>query len=323
MFFKKNENKLIKELEQEIELLTNTKDVYQLAFEKLEIANEELQKEVYALKLKEAGYKERLKYASDKEVEAIEMANESAEESLLRQEAYDRLGKKFEEVCQKLSVEEEQNKRWEQEMGRLQEEYNGLKREYRKLQEAIPRKPQPTATIKVDTKDIQEMLENYLKEIKEEYSPRLKEEYDALKNEYREHQKAIPSKPQLTATIKVDTKEIQEMLENALQEIKEEYSPRLKEEPEYTYWIKSEGSSEKHFVSDSPYQLLRKANVFYMPYKAGILTLSESLIEMVTRKKPKDVIIETYSETPVEFHSTRFAKTVKITLCRELVKGGW
>ena len=269
MLFKKDENKLIKELKQEIELLTGRKAVYQLALDRLEMANEELQREVDVLKLKEAGFKKRLKVASEKEVEAIEMANESAEESLLRQEAYDRLGKKFKEVCQKLTVEEEQNKRWEQEMGRLQEEYNGLKREYRELQ------------------------------------------------------KAIPSKPQLTATIKVDTKEIQEMLENALQEIKEEYSPRLKEEPEYTYWIKSEGSSEKHFVSDSPYQLLRKANVFYMPYKAGILTLSESLIEMVTRKKPKDVIIETYSETPVEFHSTRFAKTVKITLCRELVKGGW
>lgn len=267
MLFKNDENKLIKELKQEIELLTGRKAVYQLALDRLEMANEELQREVDVLKLKEAGFKERLKVASEKEVEAIEMANESAEESLLRQEAYDRLSKKFKEVCQKLSVEEEQNKRWEQEMGRLQEDYNGLKREYRELQ------------------------------------------------------KAIPSKPQLTATIKVDTKEIQEMLENALQEIKEEYSPRLKEEPEYTYWIKSEGSSEKHFVSDSPYQLLRKANVFYMPYKAGILTLSESLIEMVTRKKPKDVIIETYSETPVEFHSTRFHKTVKITLCRELVKG--
>lgn len=267
MLFKKDENKLIKELKQEIELLTGRKAVYQLALDRLEMANEELQKEVDFLKIREAGFEERLKVASEKEVEAIEMANESAEESLLRQEAYNRLGKKFEEVCQKLTVEEEQNKRWEQEMGRLQEEYNGLKRKYRELQ------------------------------------------------------KAIPSKPQLTATIKVDTKEIQEMLDKALQEIKEEYSPRLKEEPEYTYWIKSEGSSEKHFVSDSPQQLLRKANVFYMPYKEGILTLSESLIEMVTRKKPKDVIIETCSETPVEFHSTYFDRKVKITLCRELAKG--
>ncbi|QBZ69205.1 hypothetical protein [Enterococcus phage vB_EfaS_Ef2.2] len=267
MLFKKDENKLIKELREEIDELIYGKEVNNVINYQLERRVEELQKEVDFLKLREAGFRERLKVASDKEVEAIEMANESAEESLLRQEAYDRLGNKFKEVCQKLTVEEEQNKRWEQEMGRLQEEYNGLKREYRELQ------------------------------------------------------KAIPSKPQLTATIKVDTKEIQEMLENALQEIKEGYSPRLKEEPEYTYWIKSEGSSEKHFVSDSPYQLLRKANVFYMPYKAGILTLSESLIEMVTRKKPKDVIIETCSETPVEFHSTRFHKTVKITLCRELVKG--
>ncbi|UQT01106.1 hypothetical protein LMOIWNZ_00081 [Enterococcus phage vB_OCPT_CCS3] len=274
MLFKKDENKLIQELREEIEELKseNGELIYgrhvdaeskKLLYKSIE----ELQREVDVLKLREAGFRERLKVASDKEVEAIEMANESAEESLLRQEAYVRLGKKFEEVCQKLTVEEEQNKRLEQEMGRLQKEYDGLKREYRELQ------------------------------------------------------KAIPSKPQLTATIKVDTKEIQEMLENALQEIKEEYSPHLKEEPEYTYWIKSEGSSEKHFVSDSPYQLLRKANVFYMPYKAGILTLSESLIEMVTRKKPKDVIIETYSETPVEFYSTRFNETVKITLCRELVKG--
>ncbi|UQT01563.1 hypothetical protein KMDAMLD_00092 [Enterococcus phage vB_OCPT_PG11] len=267
MLFKKDENKLIKELREEIDELIYGKEVNNVINYQLERRVEELQKEVDFLKLREAGFEERLKVASEKEVEAIEMANESAEESLLRQEAYDRLGNKFKEVCQKLTVEEEQNKRWEQEMRRLQEEY------------------------------------------------------DALKREYREFKEAIPSKPQLTATIKVDTKEIQEMLENTLQEIKEEYSPRLKEEPEYTYWIKSEGSSEKHFVSDSPYQLLRKANVFYMPYKAGILTLSESLIEMVTRKKPKDVIIETYSETPVEFHSTRFHKTVKITLCRELVKG--
>lgn len=98
--------------------------------------------------------------------------------------------------------------------------------------------------------------------------------------------------------------------------------PRLKEEPEYIYWIEEEeGDYGRHFESDSPQQLLRKVNVFYIPNKASILTLSESLIEMVTRKKPQDVIIETYSETPVEFHSTRFAKTVKITLCRKLAKG--
>ncbi|UQT00850.1 hypothetical protein [Enterococcus phage vB_OCPT_SDS2] len=267
MFFKKNENKLIKELEQEIELLTSREAVYQLSLGRLEIANEELQKEVDALKLKEAGYKERLKYASDKEVEAIEMANESAEERLLRQEDYVRLGKKFEEVCQKLSVEEEQNKRWEQEMGRLQEDYNGLKREYRELQEAIP------------------------------------------------------SKPQLTASIKVDTKEIHEMLDKALQEIKEEYSPRLKEEPEYIYWIEEEGDYGRHFESDSPQQLLRKVNVFYSPSDAGILTISEGLLEMITRKKHKDIIIETCSETPVEFYSKGFDKIVQIKLCRKLAKG--
>lgn len=267
MLFKKDENKLIKELREEIGELVYGKEVNNVINYQLERRVEKLQREVDVLKLKEAGFRERLKVASDKEVEAIEMANESAEESLLRQEAYDRLGKKFKEVCQKLSVEEEQNKRLEQEMGRLQEDYNGLKREYRELQ------------------------------------------------------KAIPSKPQLTATIKVDTKEIQEMLDKALQEIKEEYSPRLKEEPEYIYWIEEEGDYGRHFESDSPQQLLRKVNVFYTPRKAGILTLSESLIEMVTRKKPKDVIIETYSETPVEFHSTRFAKTVKITLCRKLAKG--
>lgn len=267
MLFKKDENKLIKELREEIDELIYGKEVNNVINYQLERRVEELQKEVDFLKLREAGFRERLKVASDKEVEAIEMANESAEESLLRQEAYDRLGKKFKEVCQKLSVEEEQNKRWEQEMGRLQEEYDGLKREYMELQ------------------------------------------------------KAIPSKPQLTATVKVDTKEIQEMLENALQEIKEEYSPRLKEEPKYVYWIEEEGDYGRHFESDSPQQLLKKVNVFYSPSDAGILTLSESLIEMVTRKKPKDVIIETYSETPVEFHSTRFAKTVKITLCRKLAKG--
>lgn len=267
MLFKNDENKLIKELKQEIELLTGRKAVYQLALDRLEMANEELQREVDVLKLKEAGFKERLKVASEKEVEAIEMANESAEESLLRQEAYDRLSKKFKEVCQKLSVEEEQNKRWEQEMGRLQEDYNGLKREYRELQ------------------------------------------------------KAIPSKPQLTATIKVDTKEIQEMLENALQEIKEEYSPHLKEEPEYTYWIKSGRSSVKNSVSDSPQLLLKKARSFYSPNNDGIVKISEGLLEMVTRKKPQDVIIETYSETPVEFYSTYFDETVKITLCRKLAKG--
>lgn len=267
MLFKKDENKHIKELREEIDELVYGKEVNNVINYQLERRVEGLQKEVDFLKLREAGFRERLKVASDKEVEAIEMANESAEEGLLRQEAYVRLGKKFEEVCQKLSVEEEQNKRLEQEMGRLQKEYDGLKREYRELQ------------------------------------------------------KAIPSKPQLTATIKVDTKEIQEMLENALQEIKEEYSPRLKEEPEYIYWIEEEGDYGRHFESDSPQQLLRKVNVFYIPNKASILTISESLIEMVTRKKPQDVIIETYSETPVEFHSTRFAKTVKITLCRKLAKG--
>ena len=267
MLFKKDENKLIKELREEIDELIYGKEVNNVINYQLERRVEELQKEVDFLKLREAGYEERLKAASNKEVAAIEMANESAEESLLRQEAYDRLGKKFKEVCQKLSVEEEQNKRWEQEMGRLQEEYDGLKREYRELQ------------------------------------------------------KAIPSKPQLTATIKVDTKEIQEMLDKALQEIKEEYSPRLKEEPEYDYWIKIEGSSEKHFISDSPQRLLKKANVFYTPSDAGILTLSEGLLEIVTSKKHKDIIIETYSETPVEFYSKGFDKVVQITICRKLVKG--
>lgn len=267
MLFKKDENKLIKELREEIDELIYGKEVNNVIKWQLERRVEELQKEVDFLKLREAGYEERLKTASNKEVAAIEMATSEVEENLRKQEAHKRLFKKFEEVCQKLSVEEEQNKRWEQEMGRLQEEYNGLKREYRELQEAIP------------------------------------------------------SKPQLTATIKVDTKEIQEMLENALQEIKEEYSPRLKKAPEYVYWIEEEGAYDRHFESDSPQQLLRKANVFYTPRKAGILTLSESLIEMVTRKKPKDVIIETYSETPVEFYSTYFNETVKIKLCRKLAEG--
>lgn len=267
MLFKKDENKLIKELREEIDELIYGKEVNNVINYQLERRVEELQKEVKFLKLREAGFEERLKVASEKEVEAIEMANESAEESLLRQEAYSRLGKKFEEVCQKLSVEEEQNKRWEQEMGRLQEEYNGLKREYRELQ------------------------------------------------------KAIPSKPQLTATIKVDTKEIQEMLDKALQEIKEEYSPRLKEEPEYKYWFEENGSSVRLHVSESPQQLLSTVYSCYMPNYGGILTLSESLLDMVTRKKPKDVIIETYSETPVEFYSVRHSKLVKFKLCRKLAKG--
>lgn len=267
MLFKKDENKLIKELREEIDELIYGKEVNNVINYQLERRVEELQKEVDFLKLREAGYEERLKAASNKEVAAIEMATSEVEENLRKQEAHNRLFKKFEEVCQKLSVEEEQNKRWEQEMGRLQEEYNGLKREYRELQ------------------------------------------------------KAIPSKPQLTATIKVDTKEIQEMLENALQEIKEEYSPRLKEEPEYTYWIKSGRSSVKNSVSDSPQLLLKKARSFYSPNNDGIVKISEGLLEMVTRKKPQDVIIETYSETPVEFYSTYFDETVKITLCRKLAKG--
>lgn len=267
MLFKKDENKLIKELREEIDELVYGKEVNNVIKYQLERRVEELQKEVDFLKLREAGFEERLKYASNKEAAAIEMAASEAEESLLRQEAYDRLSKKFKEVCQKLTAEEEQNKRWEQEMGRLHEEYNGLKREYRELQ------------------------------------------------------KAIPSKPQLTATIKVDTKEIQEMLENALQEIKEEYSPRLKEEPEYEYWFEENWSSTRCQVCESPQQLLNRVYDYVRPNYGGILTLSESLIEMVTHKKYKDMIIETYSETPVEIYSTRYSKLVKVKLCRKLVKG--
>ncbi|QEM41725.1 hypothetical protein [Enterococcus phage vB_EfaS_EF1c55] len=267
MFFKKNENKLIKELEQEIDELVYGKEVNNVINYQLERRVEKLQAEVDFLKLREAGYEERLKAASNKEVAAIEMATSEVEENLRKQEAHNRLFKKFEEVCQKLSVEEEQNKRWEQEMGRLQEDYNSLKREYRKLQEAIPSKPQPTATIKVDTK------------------------------------------------------EIQEMLDKALQEIKEEYYLRLKEEPEYEYWFEEKWSSTRCQVCESPQQLLNRVYAYVIPNYGGILTLSEGLLEMVTRKKPKDVIIETYSETPVEIYSTRYSKLVKVKLCRKLAKG--
>lgn len=42
---------------------------------------------------------------------------------------------------------------------------------------------------------------------------------------------------------------------------------------------------------------------------------------MITRKKHKDIIIETCSETPVEFYSKGFDKIVQIKLCRKLAKG--
>lgn len=60
MLFKKDENKLIKELREEIDELVYGKEVNNVINYQLERRVEELQKEVDFLKLREAGYEERL-----------------------------------------------------------------------------------------------------------------------------------------------------------------------------------------------------------------------------------------------------------------------
>lgn len=163
MLFKKDENKLIKELREEIDELIYGKEVNNVINYQLERRVEELQKEVKFLKLREAGFEERLK-------EQLE----SYEEKLIQRDL-------------KISSMELLHEQLEEQIESLEEENNHLRKE---LEEAVaelngcnPSKSSyPTVTINVDVRDVlAKQLAKSLKQANEAFEKRYKKKYEYTK----------------------------------------------------------------------------------------------------------------------------------------------
>lgn len=184
MLFKKDENKLIKELREEIDELIYGKEVNNIINYQLERRVEELQKEVKFLKLREAGFEERLKeqlesyeeklIQRDLKISSMELLHEQLEEQIesleeelekasegsvamlndlrLVESAYNDLDELLQKSDKSLGACGE--RLWE-----LEEENSHLKKELEKavaeLNGCKPSKsPYPTVTINVDVRDV-------------------------------------------------------------------------------------------------------------------------------------------------------------------------
>lgn len=135
MLFKKDENKLIKELREEIDELIYGKEVNNVINYQLERRVEELQKEVNFLKLREAGFEERLK-------EQLESYEEKLIQRDLKISSMELLHEQLEEQIESL---EEENSHLKKELEKAMAELNACK---------PSKSPYPTVTINVDVRDV-------------------------------------------------------------------------------------------------------------------------------------------------------------------------
>lgn len=191
MLFKKDENKLIKELREEIDELIYGKEVNNLINYQLERRVEELQKEVKFLKLREAGFKERLK-------EQLESYEEKLIQRDLKISSMELLHEQLEEQIE--SLEEELEKASEgsvamcHDLRHMESAYNNLVEENshlrKELEEAVAelngckpsKSPYPTVTINVDVRDVlAKQLAKSLKQANEAFEKRYKKKYEYTK----------------------------------------------------------------------------------------------------------------------------------------------
>lgn len=163
MLFKKDENKLIKELREEIDELIYGKEVNNLINYQLERRVEELQKEVKFLKLREAGFEERLK-------EQLESYEEKLIQRDLKISSMELLHEQLEEQIESL---EEENSHLRKELEEAVAELNGCN----------PSKSSyPTVTINVDVRDVlAKQLAKSLKQANEAFEKRYKKKYEYTK----------------------------------------------------------------------------------------------------------------------------------------------
>lgn len=163
MLFKKDENKLIKELREEIDELIYGKEVNNVINYQLERRVEELQKEVKFLKLREAGFEERLK-------EQLESYEEKLIQRDLKISSMELLHEQLEEQIESL---EEENSHLRKELEEAVAELNGCnpsKRSY------------PTVTVNVDVRDVlAKQLAKSLKQANEAFEKRYKKKYEYTK----------------------------------------------------------------------------------------------------------------------------------------------
>lgn len=163
MLFKKDENKLIKELREEIDELIYGKEVNNLINYQLERRVEELQKEVKFLKLREAGFEELLK-------EQLESREEKLIQRDLKISSMELLHEQLEEQIESL---EEENSHLRKELEEAVAELNGCN----------PSKSSyPTVTINVDVRDVlAKQLAKSLKQVNEAFEKRYKKKYEYTK----------------------------------------------------------------------------------------------------------------------------------------------
>ena len=163
MLFKKDENKLIKELREEIDELIYGKEVNNLINYQLERRVEELQKEVKFLKLREAGFEERLK-------EQLESYEEKLIQRDLKISSMELLHEQLEEQIESL---EEENSHLRKELEEAVAELNGCN----------PSKSSyPTVTINIDVRDVlAKQLAKSLKQVNEAFEKRYKKKYEYTK----------------------------------------------------------------------------------------------------------------------------------------------
>lgn len=163
MLFKKDENKLIKELREEIDELIYGKEVNNVINYQLERRVEELQKEVKFLKLREAGFEERLK-------EQLESYEEKLIQRDLKISSMELLHEQLEEQIESL---EEENSHLRKELEEAVAELNGCN----------PSKSSyPTVTINVDVRDVlAKQLAKSLKQANEAFEKRYKKKYEYTK----------------------------------------------------------------------------------------------------------------------------------------------
>lgn len=179
MLFKKDENKLIKELREEIDELIYGKEVNNIINYQLERRVEELQKEVKFLKLREAGFEERLKeqlesyeeklIQRDLKISSMELLHEQLEEQIESlEEELEKASEGSVAMCHGL-------RHMESAYNNLVEENSHLKKELEKavaeLNGCNPSKSSyPTVTINVDVRDtLYKQLAKSLKQANEAF----------------------------------------------------------------------------------------------------------------------------------------------------------
>lgn len=248
MLFKKDENKLIKELREEIDELIYGKEVNNVINYQLERRVEELQKEVKFLKLREAGFEERLK-------EQLESYEEKLIQRDLKISSMELLHEQLEEQIE--SLEEELEKASEGSVAMLND-LRFVESAYNDLDELLQK----------SNKSLEACGER-LWELEEENSHLRKELEEAV----AELNGCNPSKSSYpTVTINVDVRDVlAKQLAKSLKQANEAFEKRYKKKYEYT-----KAGTSKYYKCTTLDELLNELNSTYWIKEADLNSLREA-----------------------------------------------